>query len=199
MIMDKNIEGFEELKSQVEMLKNQLSKEEIINERLMRKTMSTRVNDVERYLYKVCAMGIVAMTLVAFDFLVLFPLSIWFVIATEVLLLGCLVFVYFNKKLVSSDNIMSGNLIEESRRLVRFKKREIRYFFISVPLLIGWGTWLTLEILGSAAEKDEMYAFLIGAGIGGAVGFIVGTRMFRKMLSNVNDVISQIEELTEQP
>lgn len=29
--MDKNIEGFEELKSQVEILKNKLSKEEITN------------------------------------------------------------------------------------------------------------------------------------------------------------------------
>lgn len=100
--MDKNIEGFEELKSQVEILKNKLSKEEITNERLMRKTMSTRVNDVERYLYKVGIMGILAMALIAFDFLVLFPLSTLFVIATEVLLLCCLVFVYCNKKLVSS-------------------------------------------------------------------------------------------------
>lgn len=66
--MDKNIEGFEELKSQVEILKNKLSKEEITNERLMRKTMSTRVNDVERYLYKVGIMGILAMALIAFDF-----------------------------------------------------------------------------------------------------------------------------------
>lgn len=196
--MDKNIEGFEELKSQVEILKNKLSKEEITNERLMRKTMSTRVNDVERYLYKVGIMGILAMALIAFDFLVLFPLSTLFVIATEVLLLCCLVFVYCNKKLVSSANIMSGNLIEESRRLVRFKKREIRYFFVSVPMLILWCTWLTLEVLNGAAEKDEKYAFLVGAGVGGVIGFFVGLRMFLKMMRNVNDVISQIDELTEQ-
>lgn len=198
MTMDKNIEGFEDMKSQVEILKRKLAKEDIINERLMRKTMSTRVNDVERYMYKAGALGVFAMAILAFDFLVLFPLSTLFVVVTEIMLACALTFIYFNKKLVSSGSIMSGNLVEESRRLARFKKREIRYFFVSVSVTVLWIGWLAFEILNSAAAKDEQRAFLIGAGVGGVIGFIIGTRMFRKMMRNVNDVISQIDELTEQ-
>ena len=162
----------------------------------MRKAMSSRVNSVERYLWKVLSLGVVAMALMALDFIVLFPLSLPFVIATELMLLCCIVFICINKRLVSSDKIMSGNLIEASSSLARFKKREIRYICVSIPLTVLWIMWLVFEIRVYAPDEESMYSMLTGITIGGIVGFCIGVSMFRKMLRNVNDVLSQIEELT---
>lgn len=194
--MENNREGFEDIQRQIDLLKKKLDKEKIINERLMRKAMSSRVNSVERYLRKVLSLGVVAMALMALDFIVLFPLSLPFVIATELMLLCCIMFICINKRLVSSDKIMSGNLIEASSSLARFKKREIRYICVSIPLTVLWMTWLVFEIRVYAPDEESMYSMLAGIMIGGIVGFCIGINMFRKMLRNVNDVLSQIEELT---
>ena len=194
--MENNREGFEDIQCQIDLLKKKLDKEKIINERLMRKAMSSRVNSVERYLWRVLSLGVVAMVLMALDFIVLFPLSLPFVLATELGLLCCIVFICINKRLVSSDNIMSGNLIEASMRLARFKKREIRYICVSIPLSVLWITWLVFEIRVYAPDEESMYSMLSGITIGGIIGFSIGINMFRKMLRNVNDVLSQIEELT---
>ena len=194
--MENNREGFEDIQRQIDLLKKKLDNEKIINERLMRKAMSSRVNSVERYLWKVLSLGVVAMALMALDFIVLFPLSLPFVIATELMLLCCIVFICINKRLVSSDKIISGNLIEASSSLARFKKREIRYICVSIPLTVLWITWLVFEIRVYAPDEESMYSMLTGIMIGGIVGFCIGINMFRKMLRNVNDVLSQIEELT---
>lgn len=194
--MENNREGFEDIQRQIDLLKKKLDNEKIINERLMRKAMSSRVNSVERYLWKVLSLGVVAMALMALDFIVLFPLSLPFVIATELMLLCCIVFICINKRLVSSDKIMSGNLIEASSSLARFKKREIRYICVSIPLSVLWMTWLVFEIRVYAPDEESMYSMLTGIMIGGIIGFCIGINMFRKMLRNVNDVLSQIEELT---
>lgn len=194
--MENNREGFEDIQRQIDLLKKKLDNEKIINERLMRKAMSSRVNSVERYLWKVLSLGVVAMALMALDFIVLFPLSLPFVIATELMLLCCIVFICINKRLVSSDKIMSGNLIEASSSLARFKKREIRYICVSIPLTVLWITWLVFEIRVYAPDEESMYSMLTGIMIGGIIGFCIGVSMFRKMLRNVNDVLSQIEELT---
>lgn len=194
--MENNREGFEDIQRQIDLLKKKLDNEKIINERLMRKAMSSRVNSVERYLWKVLSLGVVAMALMALDFIVLFPLSLPFVIATELMLLCCIVFICINKRLVSSDKIMSGNLIEASSSLARFKKREIRYICVSIPLTVLWITWLVFEIRVYAPDEESMYSMLTGITIGGIIGFCIGISMFRKMLFNVNDVLSQIEELT---
>lgn len=194
--MENNREGFEDIQRQIDLLKKKLDNEKIINERLMRKAMSSRVNSVERYLWKVLSLGVVAMALMALDFIVLFPLSLPFVIATELMLLCCIVFICINKRLVSSDKIMSGNLIEASSSLARFKKREIRYICVSIPLTVLWITWLVFEIRVYAPDEESMYSMLTGITIGGIIGFCIGINMFRKMLRNVNDVLSQIEELT---
>lgn len=194
--MENNREGFEDIQRQIDLLKKKLDNEKIINERLMRKAMSSRVNSVERYLWKVLSLGVVAMALMALDFIVLFPLSLPFVIATELMLLCCIVFICINKRLVSSDKIMSGNLIEASSSLARFKKREIRYICVSIPLTVLWMTWLVFEIRVYAPDEESMYSMLTGIMIGGIIGFCIGINMFRKMLRNVNDVLSQIEELT---
>ena len=194
--MENNREGFEDIQRQIDLLKKKLDNEKIINERLMRKAMSSRVNSVERYLWKVLSLGVVAMALMALDFIVLFPLSLPFVIATELMLLCCIVFICINKRLVSSDKIMSGNLIEASSSLARFKKREIRYICVSIPLTVLWITWLVFEIRVYAPDEESMYSMLTGITIGGIIGFCIGVSMFRKMLRSVNDVLSQIEELT---
>lgn len=194
--MENNREGFEDIQRQIDLLKKKLDNEKIINERLMCKAMSSRVNSVERYLWKVLSLGVVAMALMALDFIVLFPLSLPFVIATELMLLCCIVFTCINKRLVSSDKIMSGNLIEASSSLARFKKREIRYICVSIPLTVLWMTWLVFEICVYVPDEESMYSMLAGIMIGGIVGFCIGINMFREMLRNVNDVLSQIEELT---
>ncbi|MCM1079350.1 MAG: hypothetical protein NC344_08305 [Bacteroidales bacterium] len=195
--MENRIEGFEEMQHQVELLKQKLAKEAIVNECLMRKAMSSRVNSVERYLRRILGISILAMILMVYDFVVLFPLSVWFVVVTELLFVACMTFICWNRRFISSDKMMSGNLIEEGKRLVRFRKHEMYYISVSIPVMIVWIIWFILEVQAGIPDEERRFGLLFGGLIGGVIGFIIGLRMFFKMLHNINDVIGQIDELME--
>lgn len=185
-----------EMRRQIALLKEKLDNESIVNDRLMRSVMKTKVGKVDSYLLKLLFITPLAMALMYFDFAIMFPISTACLIATEIMLLGCGIFIYLNKRLLASADIASGNLVEECKKLVRFKKREIRYLYVSIPLVLAWMAWLSYELLHYGNDPTERLALVYGCVFGGIVGFCIGIYKFRSMMRNINEVVRQIEEIS---
>lgn len=192
--MEKDFNELEEMRRQIGLLKKKLDNEAIVNDRVMRRVMKEKVNSVERYLVRVIVIGVCAMLLMYYDCAVLFHLSAELLVFTEVLLLAAVVFIVNNKRLINSSGMMDCNLVEECKKLVRFKKREIRYLYVSIPLLVVWLAWFLLELYERTSDPVEGRILVISCIIGGILGAVIGFNMFRKMLRNINDVIAQIED-----
>lgn len=194
--MTNDFQELEDMRRQISLLKEKLDKESIVNDKLMRNIMSTKIGNVNSYLLKLLILIPFTMALVYFDFGILFPLSTEFMIVTQIMLVGFGIYIYLNKRLLASANIAGGNLVEESKKLLRFKKREIRYIFFGMPICIVWMVWCFYELLHCGKEQDEIICVIIGASIGAIFGFGYSIRKFRMIMRNINSVVSQIEDIS---
>lgn len=185
----------EDMRRQISLLKKKLDKESIVNDKLMRDVMNIKVDKINRYLYKMLVILPPAMILCCIAFTTIIPLSTAFIIASEFFLLFCCVYIYLNKRLLASTNITDGNLVEESKKLLHFKKRQTIYYYINLLITVLWAVWFFYELLNCGKHQDTMISMIIGSSIGCISGFIFDFKKFRRMIRNINEVLSQIEDV----
>ena len=190
-----NTAELNEMKEQISLLRRKLEKETIVNEKLIRTSMRDKLKAVKRRSYILCAVEIGACPLWAsstFDFL-----SPWFKgITIAFLLIGVIYEIYCNQ-LLSTQNYVSGSLVDEARKLNRYKQLYRQWHWFSIPFLCIWLPWFVYEAT-SMGGGFFVKNILIGGLIGGTIGGIIGWSIYKKGQNAVNEVIGQIEELTEE-
>lgn len=187
-----NTAELNEMKEQISLLRRKLEKETIVNEKLIRSSMRDKLKAVKRRSYILCAVVIGACPLWAspiFDFH-----SIWFMGVTIAFLFIAVAYEIYCNQLLSTQNYVNGNLIDEARKLNRYKQLSRQWHWFSIPFLFIWLSWFVYE----ATSVGDFHAnnILIGGLIGGTIGGVIGWRIYRKGLNAVSEVIEQIEELT---
>ena len=187
-----NTTELNEMKEQISLLRRKLEKETIVNEKLIRASMRDKLKAVKRRSYILCAVVIGACPLWAspiFDFH-----SIWFMGVTIAFLFIAVAYEIYCNQLLSTQNYVSGNLIDEARKLNRYKQLSRQWHWFSIPFLFIWLSWFVYE----ATSVGDFHAnnILIGGLIGGTIGGVIGWRIYRKGQNPVSEVIEQIEELT---
>lgn len=187
----------EEMRRQVGLLKAKLDRESIVNDRLMRNILASKRDKIDRYLLRLMVLMPFVMVLMYLDFGILFPLSVPFLVFTEVMLLAAGTFIYFNKRLLASADVAVGNLVEASKKLVRFKKREFRYLCVGIPVAVMWVAWLLLYEFPHCPEAAEVLpALTVGCIAGAVIGMVLGLMKFRTLVRGVNEIVRQIEEIS---
>ena len=187
-----NTTELNEMKEQISLLRRKLEKETIVNEKLIRSSMRDKLKAVKRRSYILCAVVIGACPLWAspiFDFH-----SIWFMGVTIAFLFIAVAYEIYCNQLLSTQNYVSGKLIDEARKLNRYKQLSRQWHWFSIPFLFIWLSWFVYE----ATSVGDFHAnnILIGGLIGGTIGGVIGWRIYRKGQNAVSEVIEQIEELT---
>ena len=187
-----NTAELNEMKEQISLLRRKLEKETIVNEKLIRSSMRDKLKEVKRRSYILCAVAIGVCPLWAtpiFDFH-----SIWFKGVTIAFLFIAVAYEIYCNQLLSTQNYVSGNLIDEARKLSRYKQLSRQWHWFSIPFLFIWLSWFVYE----ATSVGDFHAnnILIGGLIGGTIGGVIGWRIYRKGQNAVSEVIEQIEELT---
>ena len=192
--MEENLDTIElnEMKEQISLLRRKLEKETIVNEKLIRASMRDKLKALKRRSYILCAVVIAAIPLWAspiFDYH-----SSWF-IGTSIayLLIGVIHEIYSNQ-LLSTQNYITGSLVDEVRKLNRYRQLTRQWHRLGILFLCIWIPWFVYE----ATSVGDFHAknILIGGLIGGAIGGVIGWSIYRKGQKSVNEVIEQIEELT---
>ena len=181
-----------EMKEQISLLRRKLEKETIVNEKLIRSSMRDKLKAVKRRSYILCAVVIGVCPLWAnpiFDFH-----SIWFMGVTIAFLFIAVAYEIYCNQLLSTQNYVSGNLIDEARKLSRYKQLSRQWHWFSIPFLCIWLTWFYYEATTAAGFFAKNV--LIGGLIGGVIGGTIGLTIYRKGQKAINEVIEQIEELT---
>ena len=189
-----NTAELNEMKEQISLLRRKLEKETIVNEKLIRTSMRDKLKAVKRRSYILGAVAIGACPLLAsstYDFL-----SPWFKGITIASLLIAVVYEIYCNQLLSTQNYITGSLVDEARKLNRYKQLSRQWHWFSIPFLCIWLPWFVYEAtsMGGFFVKN----ILIGGLIGGTIGGIIGWSIYKKGQNAVNEVIGQIEELTEE-
>ena len=187
-----NTAELNEMKEQIVLLRNKLEKETIVNEKLIRASMRDKLKAVKRRSYILCIVGIAAAALWKFGLSPDFnPLFIDF---TAFFLLFAAAYEVYCNRMLSAQNYIEGNLVDEARKLNRYKELARQWYWFSIPIVCVWSCWYLYESYTVHAEQGR---FLVIWGlIGGTIGGVIGWRIYRKGQKAINEVIEQIEELT---
>lgn len=198
-----NIEDLEQMRSQLNLLKQKLDSQQIVNERLMRQSMRQKMSWINKYRW----LALLAIPVVALCFLpITFQLSLsWWLYGFTVLFVAvdAILDWYINR--MSAQDFMRGNLMETAERLVQMKKIRSRQTLIGFIVLIFWLGWMFYEVYmaghrvpGDSDMAAISWAYIGGMGVGGVIGLIIGFTIFFKMQRTNDEIIEQIEELTKQ-
>ena len=189
--------NLEEMRQQMTILKNKLNQQEIVNDRLIRRSMRNEVNNINRRYNIIMAIGILMVPYGYWCFVKLGGLSVFFWIVTSIFMLICAGATFYNSRKISDPGLMSHSLVEARKKVASAKKFESNWLLFGIPAVILWMGWFFYEIY-QIQGGDFYNGFFLGGCIGGIIGAIIGIKIHLKTQRQYQDVIDQIEDLTAE-
>ena len=192
--MNENFD-LENMRQQMTTLKNKLNQQEIVNDRLMRRSMRNEVNTIARRYYIIMAVGLFMIPYGYMCFVKLEGLSIFFWIVTSIFMLICAGATFYTCRKISNSNLMNRNLVEARKKVASAKKFEANWLLFGIPAVVLWLAWFfyeTYQLHGGTLDNG----FFWGGCIGGIIGAIIGISINFRTQRQYQDIIDQIEDLT---
>ena len=185
----------EEMRSQIGILKKKLEEQTIINEEHIRRSMKSKMSDINRTVRATIVAGVFA-TIFCPMFFYGQGCSIWFVSATALMLVVCLGLTVVQKINLGKIDVSQGNLVETAAKLSKVKTHYKEWYKFAIPMILVWLGWTIYEMTGMLG-LDTPYAigFCCGAGVGAIIGGFIGAKINRKVVRQASEVLAQIEDL----
>ncbi|MBQ9215718.1 MAG: hypothetical protein IJ159_03055 [Prevotella sp.] len=187
----------ENMRQQMQTLKNKLNQQEIVNDRLIRRSMRNEVSKITCRYNMIMALSVFMVPYGYWCFVKLCGLSIFFWIVTSIFMLICGGATFYNAHKINDPDMMSHSLVEARKKVASAKKFESNWLFFGIPSVILWMTWFfyeTYQINNSALTEGIFW----GGCIGGVIGAICGISIHFKTQRQYQDIIDQIEDLTAE-
>ena len=187
----------ESMRQQMNTLKNKLNQQEILNDRVMRRSMRNEVNTITRRYYIIMAVGLFMVPYGYWSFVKLAGLSLFFWIVTSIFMLICVGATYYTCRKINDPNLMNRNLVEARKKVASAKKFEADWLFFGIPAVVLWLGWFLYEVYqihGGAIGNG----FFWGGCIGGIIGAICGLSLNFKTQRQYQEIINQIEDITAE-
>ena len=198
----------EQMREQMQVLRNKLDTQEIVNDKLVKNSVKSQMSWIKKFVY--FELLLVPFTaLMAYVLKEMFNLS-WFCYASILVL--CVIDVVCDYRInvasLDLEKVEKHNLSDTLQKLVAMKKMRAKAFFIMMLLSIPLFMWASIEMwqnisTGTITFIDDVPANIVCAGayaglVGGIIGFFVGIyisiRIYRKMQATNDEIIAQLEE-----
>lgn len=188
---------FEEMKAQLALLNKKLEQETIVNERLIRRSMKEKASSLRR---KAIIESVVSLIMIPYFIWVmpqLIGLSTGFCMFVCFMLALALGYNYYIHSHFRPDEFVYGDLIKAKKDTLMLKKFYANWLkFIGIPFIIVFLGWFAFEIK-QHFQGEELQSILGGMAIGLVLGVIIGTYRYLKTQRMADDILTQIEELSE--
>ena len=188
---------FEEMKAQLALLNKKLEQETIVNERLIRRSMKEKASSLRR---KAIIESVVSLIMIPYFIWVmpqLIGLSTGFCLFVCFMLALALGYNYYIHSHFRPDEFVYGDLIKAKKNTLMLKKFYANWLkYIGIPFIIVFLGWFAFEIK-QHFQGEELQSILGGMAIGLVLGVIIGTYRYLKTQRMADDILTQIEELSE--
>ncbi len=195
------MEEFEAMRAQLDILKGKLEKQEIVNDKMIRQAMATKMNYVERYVWREIYWVLPFCFLVMLPIVYFYEASWWWYAFTMTFISADVIADYFINIKHKPD--FNSDLIQAAKVLAWQKKMRTRILLISCVFLVVWLVWLCVIIWNRDTGGQDFLEGMKYGGIGGVfigliIGGIAGGIIFFKMQRINTELIRQIEEITQK-
>lgn len=191
-----NMNELEEMRQELQALKNKVERKGVLNERLVRKYIQDKMNDIRRTLYKLIVVVLLAIPLwifIKYTQHLSWPLTIFTILMMVVSIASdwCI-----NRVDVGS---IGEDLKVTANRLVEMKKRRsLREKIGCLVVLPIWALWVGYEFYQNAPDHDSGIIMLVSMAIGGVIGGAAGLSIFYRWQRKNDEMIEQINNLMEE-
>ncbi|MGN0283149.1 MAG: hypothetical protein ACI4B3_12775 [Prevotella sp.] len=182
------------MRQQLEILKQKLNKQTIVNDRLIRKAMSRKMSWIMKYIWFELFF-LLPFAALSFVFIKLMVPSVsWFpMIGILLLMLADILFDFYVNH-TSAKDWLSENLVETGHRLVWMKRMRWWQVAVSLPIAVALFAWY----FSGFTENEMLQSMIAGGIVGGVVGFGIGIYILIKMNRTNDELIQQIRDLTKE-
>lgn len=193
-----NINELEDMRRQLDILKNKLDKQEIVNDRVIRESMKSKMSWINKYRW----LSLFLVPFVAICFLPMtYQMNCWGLYFFTLLMVLASVIADFIINRMPDNAFMNDNLLELSEKMVRMKKYRRIETIVGMVVIVFWLAWLlyTIYMSGTVSGEPQMekytISFMVSVGIGAIIGGAIGLSIFFKMQHTNDKIISQINEM----
>ena len=183
---------FFEMRQQMQQLRETLENQKIINEKILNRSYRNDLHSLRIRSSRVTVLAVVAMVL-TYNFR-LIGFSLPFFIATEVMMLGCLVATLITNRHLPQ---MDSDLVTAAQELRKFKMDYVNWLKIGIPILCFWLAWMVTEVFVRDFPTEFRIPFLSGAGVGIVIGLVIGHRLRRQIIRSAEELLVSLENLRE--
>ena len=187
----------DDLRQQIEDLKNKVNKQGRLNEELVKKAIQGKMRGVHGIILK---LAIVAVLCIPFYIMMKYQVGLsWpLTIFTIVFMLASVTSDYFINRIDVSH--MGDDMVGTAAKLIKMKRNRVIGQRIGIGIAVLWLAWFCYEyfMLNSVYGTNVAWASLIGIFVGAVVGGLIGLRIFNKMQRTNDEMIDQINELMRE-
>ncbi|MBO4607996.1 MAG: hypothetical protein J5682_08875 [Prevotella sp.] len=189
----------EEMRQQMNILREKLTKQEIINDTLIRSSISEKMNNIkkQRWLKRcIIIFGIIYCPWMIYKLL---EMPIWFAIATIAIFV--IAFIYeevYSNGTTNNDDLSRHGLMETCEKVIRMKKMNKRWLWFGIPMAIIWVATFVYLIYHNGELAGAEQELLYGVGIGLGIGAILGAKVYLKGQRQATELIDNIHELKDE-
>ena len=178
----------QEMRQQMDLLKEKLNRHTVINEQMMRRSMESRLSRIS--LNRKIKRAYIILCIIVLPPLIVkvIGLPIWFALATVALLAISLVYHEAFMEQISADDLNRFSLKEINERTIRLKEQSARWLWISIPMLIAWLLTFVYVVQHRSGSPEEMEGILYGIASGIIIGSALGFIIYRKQQRMINDL-----------
>ncbi len=191
-----NNNDFEEMRQQMNILKEKLQKQEIVNDRVFRRSMRRNVKGINRRYTIVSVLCILMVPYSYWAFVKLTGMSIWLWLATCILMLIVFVYTQYTGRYLNS-RVYEKDLVQARIKMAKAKKLDQDWLKIGIPLIILWLAYFGYEMWKVTGGEDSIYIVVmcvVCALLGGAVGL----KVHFKNQDDYTQIIEEIDDFTKE-
>ncbi len=194
-ISNNDMTELENMRNQLNILKQKLDEQKIVNDRLMRKVTSERISKINKE-GKIYA--ILTTFYIPINVFILWKIgmSVAFDIVTNLFLIVCLVFSIYSRRGINPDDVINGSLVELKKKMLKYKSLGNKWLMIGIPFLAVWFCWFMLELYDGGSDFNK--GAMIGGCIGAVIGSVCGAIYYHKSKKNLDSAIQEINDLTKE-
>ena len=197
--MNTNDFELEKMRQQMATLKSKLEQQEIINDRLIRDSLNTKLGKVKRQKWTKLILILFAMLYVPAILYWMLNLPAWFCIVSLLYFAFAAFYDFYYMNGINNGDLSREQMLDTSRRVARMKKMNARWLWFSIPFSIVWIA--TMAYLMFTTDSLITRANLEGALYGGAIGLIIGLAIgayvYTRQQRQAQAIIDQIDEITK--
>ena len=186
------MDELEQMRATMAQLKEKLDNQTIINDKLMRETMS---NKVRRLNNNVWWNGIADLfvIMVGNDVFYKLGLSNWFLLGTTVMMIVCFLATVIPHSRVRQEDVLYGDLKQVALNVKKLKQLYKDWIKIGIPMAGVWFIWFTAELYFVLDNWKIFLVIVIPMAIGGIAGGLIGNRRNKGLEDTCDQILRQIE------